>query len=175
MLGVAKPLWPLAHNGTRQAMVDHVITATQDVGSVVINANKNLAHYAQRGPVITDEHPRLPGAGPLAGILAGLRYATTPWLLVCPADTPYLRYGWHHALQQRADEAPEIEAVVVHDGERLQPLHLLLRTHLESQLANHIARGHRSAWGWLDSLNTAAVACAEPEQFRSVNRFADLA
>ena len=174
MLGVNKPLWPVTHGGTRQSMIDHVIGATADVRSVLISANQNLTQYMQRGAVITDAHQKLAGAGPLAGILAGLRYATTPWLLICPGDTPYLRSGWHQALRKRGHDSPEIDAVVVHDGERLQPLHLLLRTNLEPHLAEHIARGHRSAWGWLKSLNTAEVAFSEPEQFRSVNRFADL-
>jgi molybdopterin-guanine dinucleotide biosynthesis protein A len=174
MLGVNKPLWPVTHNGIRQSMIDHVIGATADVESVLISANSNLAQYTQRGLVISDAQQQLTGAGPLAGILAGLRYATTPWLLICPGDTPYLRSGWHHALRKRRHDSPEIDAVVVHDGERLQPLHLLLRTNLESHLDDHIGRGHRSAWGWLESLNTAEVAFSDPEQFRSVNRFADL-
>ena len=174
MLGVNKPMWPVTHNGIRQSMIDHVIDATGNVGSILISANHNLAQYKQRGAVISDAQ-QLTGAGPLAGILAGLRYATTPWLLICPGDTPYLRSGWHQALKQRAEAAPEIDAVVVHDGLRLQPLHLLLRTHLESHLADYVARGHRSAWGWLESLNTAEVAFSDSEQFRSVNRFADLA
>ena len=156
-------------------MIDHIIGATADVGSVLISANQNLNQYTQRGTVITDAQQKLAGTGPLAGVLAGLRYATTPWLLICPGDTPYLRSGWHQALKQRAEAAPEIDAVVVHDGLRLQPLHLLLRTHLESHLADYVARGHRSAWGWLESLNTAEVAFSDSEQFRSVNRFADLA
>ena len=175
MLGVNKPLWPVTHNGIRQSMLDHVISATADISPVLISANQNLTQYMQRGAVITDARQKLAGAGPLAGILAGLRYATTPWLLICPGDTPYLRSGWHQALKQRGEDAPKIDAVVVHDGLRLQPLHLLLRTHLESHLADHIARGHRSVWGWLESLNTAEVAFSNPEQFRSVNRFADLA
>lgn len=174
MLGVNKPLWPVTHNGIRQSMIDHVIGATANVESVLISANSDLAQYTQRGLVISDAQQQLTGAGPLAGILAGLRYATTPWLLICPGDTPYLRYGWHQALRKRGQDLPEIDAVVAHDGERLQPLHLLLRTNLEPHLAEHIARGHRSAWSWLESLNTAEVIFSEPQQFRSVNRFADL-
>ena len=155
-------------------MIDHVIDATGNVGSILISANHTVEQYKQRGAVISDAQQQLDEAGPLAGILAGLRYATTPWLLICPGDTPYLRSEWHQALTQRGGDAPEVDAVAVQDGLRLQPLHLLLRTHLESHLADHIARGHRSAWGWLENLNTAEVTFSDSEQFRSVNHFTDL-
>ncbi|MCL2076432.1 MAG: molybdenum cofactor guanylyltransferase [Betaproteobacteria bacterium] len=38
-------------------------------------------------PQVCDE---IPGAGPLAGLCAGLQHATTPWVFAVAADMPYL-------------------------------------------------------------------------------------
>lgn len=173
MLGINKPLWPVTHNGVAQTMVDHVIAAT-DIDRVLVSANQCQAQYAQRAPVITDAELAVDAAGPLLGVLAGLRYAQTSWLLICPGDTPYLQPGWYRALVERVNNAPAVEAAVIHDGDRQQPLHALLHCDLESNLTDYLRRGSRSVLGWLKQLNTAEIPANSPHQFRSVNRFDDL-
>ena len=132
------------------------------------------AQYAQRAPVITDAELAVDGAGPLMGVLAGLRYAQTSWLLICPGDTPYLHAGWYGALLNHIKGAPTDDAAVIHDGNRCQPLHALLRSNLESNLTAYLRRGGRSVQGWLSELQTAEIPVSSPRQFRSVNRFDDL-
>jgi len=57
------------------------------VGSVMINANRNLAAYESMGvPVWPDAQADYPG--PLAGMLAGLERCETPYLVTVPCDTP---------------------------------------------------------------------------------------
>src|SRR5690606_31030668 len=57
------------------------------VGSVMINANRNLAAYESMGaPVWPDHSPDF--AGPLAGIAVGLERCETPYLVTVPCDTP---------------------------------------------------------------------------------------
>ena len=173
MLGINKPLWPVTHNGVARAMVDHVIAAT-DIDRILVSANQCQAQYAQRAPVITDAELAVDGAGPLMGVLAGLRYAQTSWLLICPGDTPYLHAGWYSALLSHIKSAPTIDAAVIHDGDRRQPLHALLRSNLEANLTAYLRRGGRSVLGWLSELQTAEIPVSSPRQFRSVNRFDDL-
>jgi len=173
MLGINKALWPVTHNGVAQAMVDHVIAAT-DIERVLVSANQCQAQYAQRAPVITDAELAIDGAGPLMGILAGLRYAQTSWLLVCPGDTPYLHAGWYRPLLDHVKGAPTVDAAVIHDGDRRQPLHALLRSHLATNLTGYLGRGGRSVLGWLSELHTADIPIDSPRQLRSVNRFDDL-
>ncbi len=61
---------------------------------VIINANGDPARFADTGlPVVADSVPDF--AGPLAGILAGLDWATAhaqdcQWLLSVPGDCPFL-------------------------------------------------------------------------------------
>lgn len=55
-------------------------------GAQMISANRNLERYRQLGvPVVTDAQPDY--AGPLAGMLAALRGAYTPWIACLPCDT----------------------------------------------------------------------------------------
>lgn len=173
MLGINKPLWPVTHNGVARAMVDHVIAAT-DIDRILVSANQCQAQYAQRAPVITDAELAVDGAGPLMGVLAGLRYAQTSWLLICPGDTPYLHAGWYRALLNHIKSAPTVDAAVIHDGDRRQPLHALLRSNLEANLTAYLRRGGRSVVGWLSEVQTAEIPVSSPHQFRSVNRFDDL-
>ena len=173
MLGINKPLWPVTHNGIARAMVDHVIAAT-DIDRILVSANQCQAQYAQRAPVIADAELAVDGAGPLMGVLAGLRYAQTSWLLTCPGDTPYLHAGWYRALLNHIKGAPTDDAAVIHDGDRCQPLHALLRSNLEANLTAYLRRGGRSVQGWLSELQTAEIPVSSPRQFRSVNRFDDL-
>jgi molybdopterin-guanine dinucleotide biosynthesis protein A len=175
MQGTDKPLVPVTHNGRSKPMVDHVIAATSKHSPVLISANRNHHHYAQRGPVIADADLGVVAQGPLMGVLAGLLNTSTPWLLVCPGDAPYLDEDWHHPLAKQAAIAnPNVQAITVHDGTRLQPLHTLVRTALDEHLLAYLVRGQRSAIGWLNTLHVLPVPCAPANQFASVNRFEDL-
>ena len=71
-------------------MVAHVIERlAPQVGSLIINANRNLDQYGGLGyPVVSDEVSGY--AGPLAGLHAGLRACTTPLIVTAPCDSPFL-------------------------------------------------------------------------------------
>ena len=74
------------HHGVPLAMHALLRLAPQ-VGSTMINANRNLAAYESMGvPVWPDALPDY--AGPLAGFLAGLERCETPWLVTVPCDSP---------------------------------------------------------------------------------------
>jgi molybdopterin-guanine dinucleotide biosynthesis protein A len=175
MQGVDKPLLPTTHKGKRKPMIDHVVAAVSDVNEILISANRSLADYAPRGQVVTDAELNVAAEGPLMGVLAGLRSARTPWLLTCPGDTPYLDTNWHHALIAQAVGAnPRSLAFTVHDGERLQPLHTLVRIQAHDHLLAYLAAGKRSAIGWLSALDTVPVHYEPTTVFASVNHVADL-
>ena len=86
MGGVDKGLQPWRG----RPLVDHALAGlAPQVASLLISANRNVADYARRGvPVLVDGDGDFDG--PLAGILAGLRRSTTPWLAVVPCDAPRL-------------------------------------------------------------------------------------
>jgi molybdopterin-guanine dinucleotide biosynthesis protein A len=90
MGGVDKGLQ--SHRGT--TLVQHTLERLRpQVGSVMINANRNLDVYATLGaPVRPDALADFPG--PLAGMLAGLEHCDTAWLATVPCAAPGARARW---------------------------------------------------------------------------------
>jgi molybdenum cofactor guanylyltransferase len=67
----------------------------------------------------------VPGAGPLAGIAAGLAAAATPWLLVVAGDMPYVSGALIELLGSHAGDG--VDAVGIRIGELPEPLVCMLR------------------------------------------------
>jgi len=138
------------------------------VDELFISANRNLDRYAALGhPVLRDPLPDYPG--PLAGILAALRRARHPLLLVVPCDTPAIPLDLAQRLHQ-ALVAADAEIARVHDGRRWQPLHALLRTHLADDLAMALAGGERRLTQWQARHRLARADYADlPQAFCNLN------
>ncbi|WP_051234062.1 molybdenum cofactor guanylyltransferase MobA [Halomonas halocynthiae] len=114
------------------------------VAEVLISANRNLTEYdALGGRVVRDAEPGYPG--PLAGLLAGLEAAHTPWLAVVPCDTPLLP---HSLLPRLATTIGDADIAVAHDGERLHPVIALMRTALADDLGQYLASGRHKVRDW---------------------------
>ena len=99
MGGVDKGLQP--HLGVPLAA--HALARLRpQVGSVMINANRNLAEYRAMGaPVWPDALPDYPG--PLAGFLTGLEHCDTPFLVSVPCDSPHFPTDLVARLAQRLE------------------------------------------------------------------------
>ena len=132
-------------------LVDHALgRLAPQVGSLMISANRNAALYATRAArVVPDAAHDFPG--PLAGILAGLRAASTPWLAVVPCDSPRLPLDLVARLAGAV--AGTRGAVVQRDhgalGLRLEPVCCLLWTALADDLARHLGDGGRKVEAWV--------------------------
>ncbi len=159
-------------------LVDHALARlAPQVREVMISANRNAALYAARtARVLADAADDFPG--PLAGILAGLRAARTPWLAVVPCDSPQLPPDLVARLAQGIGAARG--AVVQRDhgaaGLRLEPVCCLLSTALADDLARYLAEGGRKVEGWV-SRHAAPVCFDGPDDaaaFANVNTLADL-
>ena len=145
------------HNGMPLAM--HALLRLQmQVGSVMINANRNLGAYESMGvPVWPDALPDYPG--PLAGFLAGLEHCETPYLVTVPCDTP----GFPLDLVERLAAALEAEnadiamAATVENGQRqVQPVFCLMKASLMESLVQFTQSGQRKIDRW-----TAQHRCVE--------------
>ena len=162
-----------------QPLVDHAIARlAPQVREVMISANRHAADYASRGArVLADARDDFPG--PLAGVLAGLRAASTPWLAVVPCDSPRLPTDLVARLALGLDG--RAGAVVQRDlgaaGMRLEPVCCLLSTSLADDLAGYLAEDGRKVQAWLsrhatpvrfDRLDDAAA-------FTNINTPEDLA
>ncbi|MGH8041008.1 MAG: molybdenum cofactor guanylyltransferase MobA [Rudaea sp.] len=146
--GKDKGLLPLAS----LPLIAHVLVALREqVGAIVICANRNADEYARFAPVIADG---LPGFhGPLAGVTSALAYCATPWLLTVPVDCPQpppdLAMRLHAALH-----AQNRDLAVVWDGTRTQPLFALYRTTLAASAKKALLQ-NLPVWNWQESLHVA--------------------
>lgn len=165
MGGRDKGLIPL--NG--RPLIEYVIEAlAPQVGSIVINANRNIDRYRSYGyPVIQDQLADYPG--PLAGMLAALEQIQTGYLLCVPCDGPWLPAELaERLLAAMLDSAAEISCV--HDGKRLHPVYALLATSLRQPLAKYIDQGGRGVQRWFKSRNLVQVDFSDcPELFLNIN------
>ena len=159
-------------------LVDHALARlAPQVCEVMISANRNVAQYATRvARVLADDSDDFPG--PLAGILAGLRASTTPWLAVVPCDCPRLPLDLFERLAIAATSARG--AVVQRDqgidGLRLEPVCCLLPTSAAADLARYLAEGGRKVEGWV-SRHAAPVLFDRVDDeaaFANVNTLEDL-
>jgi len=150
-------------------MVEHVLDALRpQVGPLLVNANRNLDRYAAYGhPVIADA---LDGyQGPLAGVLSALRHIATEFLATVPCDAPLLASDLVCRLHE-ACVAGQADVAVATDGQRRQPVFLLLRTGVAPALETYLAGGGRKIDAWFSRLRIAEADFSdEPDAFANVN------
>ena len=166
----------------------HALTRLQmggAVGSIMINANRNLAAYESFGVSVWPDG-LTDYAGPLAGFLTGLEHCETPFLLTVPCDTPLLPLDLVQRLSQALEAqnaeiamaaTPEIDK----NGQMLihtQPVFCLLRTELLESLVQFTQSGGRKidAWTALHKTVLASfnLATDDPQAFCNANTLAEL-
>lgn len=157
MGGGDKALLPLAG----ASMLARVLARlAPQVDTVVINANGDAARFAAFGlAVVPDTEPGFPG--PLAGVLAGMRWAasrTPPStdVLTVPADAPFLPLDLHRKLAAgRAAHGTPI--ALARSGGRLHPVIGLWPVSLAPDLAASLAGGGRKVADWAEAQGAAPV------------------
>jgi molybdopterin-guanine dinucleotide biosynthesis protein A len=143
------------------------------MSEIIINANRNLEQYRQFGrPVVTDQTASFDG--PLAGILTAMLHTEAGVLVVLPCDSPLIMTEHvQKLLAARAERDADVAAA--HDGERLHPVFLALKTGLKDSLQEYLSRGERKIDRWLDQHKfVRADFCATPEIFTNVNTMTEL-
>nr|WP_245587312.1 molybdenum cofactor guanylyltransferase MobA [Comamonas composti] len=162
------------------------------VGSLMINANRNPDDYARLGAaheaqVWPDAEPDYPG--PLAGFLSGLEHCRTPWLVCVPCDTPLFPLDLVERLARAAIAAePMAEVVIAHGLERqfeqdqarlrAQPVFCLLHRGLRDSLSLFVRSGGRKIDAWTAQHRHAAatfdLASDSPLAFANANTLQEL-
>lgn len=155
-------------------LVQWVLTRlAPQVDRVLINANRNLARYAEFGcPVLPDRFPDF--AGPLAGLHAALSEAGSALVATVPCDSPFLPTDLVPRLYA-ALEAAGAELAVARTGDRVQRVFCLARRELLPRLDAFLASGGRKLGDWHATLNVAEVGFDdEAAAFSNLNTAQDV-
>jgi molybdopterin-guanine dinucleotide biosynthesis protein A len=137
------------------------------VDEILVSCGEDIAGYRTVRDAVT-------GAGPLAGIAAGLAAAKTSWLLVVAGDMPYLDGDMiDHMI---ALTPYDTDAVGVRVGDLPEPLLCLLHTRVLSTVEHRLAQRRFKASGLLthEGLRVRWLEDADPRSFRNVNSPEDL-
>ena len=140
-------------------LIEHVLERiSPQVGSILINANRNQKFYAEYGyDVINDELSDY--QGPLAGFATAMKVAKTDYIVTLPCDGPSLPKDLVSRLSNGLNDLddPSYEIAVAHDGERLQPVYALIPITLIDSLEAFLANGDRKIDFWYAKHNTIFV------------------
>jgi molybdopterin-guanine dinucleotide biosynthesis protein A len=173
MGGVDKGLQ--SHQGVPLAMFT-LLRLQQQVGQVMINANRNLGAYEAMGvPVWPDAQADYPG--PLAGMLAGLEHCETGWLLTVPCDTPIFPDDLAARLARAAAEADADIAMAAtrEDGVvQVQPVFCLIKAGLMESLVAFMQSGQRKIDKWTAMHRCVEVVFDDAQAFFNANTVAEL-
>lgn len=116
------------------------------VGTILINANRNIDEYAAFGcEVVSDGFEGF--LGPLAGLASAMQAAKTDYLVTVPCDSPLLARDLVARLYA-ALRSNDADISVAHDGERLHPVFALLKRPLLPSLLDYLAEGGRKIDVW---------------------------
>ncbi|MDD2762081.1 MAG: molybdenum cofactor guanylyltransferase [Methylomonas sp.] len=143
------------------------------VDELLISANRNRQHYRRFGyPVIADGNDHFDG--PLAGVLAAMRTASHPTLLVAPCDSPLIQTRHLQRLLSALTDDADIAAA--YDGERLHPVFAAIRTRLQTDLMQYLGSGERKLQNWFNRHRLVRVDFSDvAEIFTNINTPEDLA
>ena len=146
MSGVDKGLISLQN----KPLIQHVISRLQlQVDEILINANREIAQYQAFGlTVLQDENQDF--AGPLAGILLGLKHAKQELVLSVPCDSPLLPLDLAARLYNSMLENRTDIAVGSSDG-NAHPVFCLMKKSVLRSLQAFMDAGERKVSAWQKS------------------------
>lgn len=155
-------------------LIQHILLRlTPQISQISINANRNQTDYAQYGyPVFTDE---LTGfQGPLSGMLTGLNYANTDYVLFVPCDCPYLPFNLTEKLISAVQKS-NVFIAYANDGERQHPTFCLIAQQMRQPLQQYLAQGQRKILQFFHQQQAIAVDFSEQKYaFTNINQWQEL-
>ncbi|MDG4550577.1 MAG: molybdenum cofactor guanylyltransferase MobA [Candidatus Contendobacter sp.] len=172
MDGRDKGLLPLAGE---PLIVHGVRRLKPQVAELLISANRHGEIYQRFGCRVVGDSVNERFRGPLAGMLAALRAATTPWVLTAPCDSPLLPPDYAARMLAALAEG-QSAAGVMDDAGRWQPVFVLLSVDLRVDLTAWLAAGEGGAERWLRRHRPVPVKFPDwPGLWRNVNTPEELA
>ena len=148
-------------------MIQHILDRlTPQVDEVIIIANRHLESYAALGvPVFPDYIQGF--HGPLIGIATGLEHANFNHVVFVPCDGPFISSELVKSFKDHYERF-EKPVIVASDGQRLQPVVVMLEKKLLRELLIAIEAGERRPDRWYAKVGMAEV-CFTPNSLQNFN------
>ena len=169
MGGIDKGLIPFHHRPLIESAINRL---KPQVGSIMINANRNIEQYAAYGfPMVSDAD--LSFSGPLAGFAAGLKACPTEYLVTAPCDSPLLPTNLVELLVTKMTEG-SFDLVYASSKDPAgktwaQPVFCLMRVSLSKSLEEFISLGDLKIDRWFKELNSSTVVFDSESAFANIN------
>jgi molybdenum cofactor guanylyltransferase len=139
-----------------QRFIDHIIAALRpQVAHIAISSSQPELFAGLNLPVLAD--PFAERRGPLAGMLAGMRFASTPLTLFVPCDSPLIAPSLAARLRAALVDQ-RVDVAYARSGDDLHYLYALMRSDLQGALANHLAAGDYAVRRWFATVAHTAVS-----------------
>ncbi len=156
-------------------LVQYVLDAiTPQVCHVKINANRNLDDYAAYNcPVISDDIDNY--CGPLAGMASCLGAIDTPFMVTVPCDSPFIPADLVKRLYSQLEQN-DADISVAHNGDRIQPVFVLMKNSLRNSIMDFLNNGERKIDQWFEQHKLAITDFSDqPDTFININTQDELA
>jgi len=142
-----------------KAVLSSIIDAVNDQASrLYININAPESDYSDYPyPLFSDLH--LGFLGPLSGMQSAWSTVSTDWVVFIPCDNPWVSSELVSYLISAYQQQPA-PLVVAFDGERIQPLYLLMHRSQAPKLLNAIEQSHLSVHRWIKSQVYTCADCS---------------
>lgn len=145
------------------------------VADLLISANRHEADYRRFGCRVIGDAAGERFRGPLAGMLAALRAAATPYVLTAPCDSPRVPLDYAARMWAALTQGGAVASVACARGQR-QPVFALLAVGLQQDLAAWLASGEGGVDRWLRRHRPVPVEFPDtPGWWRNVNTPHELA
>ncbi|MBT5031869.1 MAG: molybdenum cofactor guanylyltransferase [Proteobacteria bacterium] len=154
-------------------LIEHAIEAFADhTNDLTISANRNLEQYKKYGySVVCDLNKTY--AGPLAGTLTACTQSKNEWLLVIACDHIGIDNSLANAMHELA-ESDQTKLVITNDGDRNQPLPMLLHTSLKNTIGTFLGSGDRKVGLWQALQKPSILKSEQLKQTKNINTPEDL-
>jgi molybdopterin-guanine dinucleotide biosynthesis protein A len=159
------------HPVAGRPMIERVYAAVAPlVEAVLVSVAASGADYGLPAAHLPDAFP---GAGPLAGLHAGLTVAATPWVLAVPCDVPFITTASLERLVSRRGAGVDAVVACGPDG-RLQPLCGCYAVRTLPTLTAALAGGQHTVRAWLHRLKAVEVVTLPAAVLANINHPDDL-
>ncbi|VAW47497.1 hypothetical protein MNBD_GAMMA03-1485 [hydrothermal vent metagenome] len=137
-----------------------------------LNVNSTIPDYKHYGlPQFSDQYQGQGFLGPLSGMQSAWGWVESDWIVFVPCDNPNLPNDLIERLMHAYSNQPA-PLIVAHDGQRIQPLYLLMHRHMLLALDQALEQSHLSVIRWIqENQHTLVDFSDQPDGFQNLNVF----